>query len=209
MVKIKLRYSINLHKIATILYIIWLMRLYGNFTLGPMVYLSLHGTYIIIWFIKEISFPDASWEREVGLAKSALVFLVLGPFGYWIAPYLVISRHETPAYAIIAASISMQCIGIFLHFCSDCQKYFTLKYNPGLITEGLFSKSRNCNYLGEILIYMSFGLLSEHWLPVTIVGCFSVFLYYPGMKKKDASLSRYKEFAKYKQVTGILLPKVF
>ncbi len=207
--KIKLRYSINAHKITTVFYIVLLMHYYENYSLGPMVYLSLHGTYIMIWFIKEISFPDASWEREVGLIKSALVFLLLGPFGYWIAPYLIITRYQTPAYFIIAISISMQCFGVFLHFCADCQKYFTLKYKPGLITEGLFSRSRNCNYLGEILIYTSFALLSEHWLPVIIVGLFSVLLYYPGMKKKDASLARYEGFKKYQQNTGILIPKVF
>lgn len=206
---IKLRYSINAHKITTVVYIVLLMYHYGNYTIGPYIYLSLHGTYVAIWFLKEISFPDASWEREVSLTKSVLVTLALGPFGYWVSPFLLISSHHTPTCPTIAVSVSMQCFGVFLHFCADCQKYYTLKYKPGLITEGMFARSRNCNYLGEILIYMSFSMLSEHWLPVIIVCLFSMFLYYPGMRQKDGSLSRYPEFSRYKKESGILFPKVF
>ncbi len=205
---LKLRYPINAHKLTTVFYLLWLMNHYENFTIGPMLYFSLHGTYIVIWFCKELSFPDSSWEREVSLRQSLMVFLLLGPMGYWISPYILISRHLTPSNLTMTVAVSMQCFGVFLHFCADCQKFFTLKYKPGLITEGLFAKSRNCNYLGEILIYLAFGLLSEHWLSVIIVALFSVFLYYPGMKKKDASLSRYPAFAAYKQRTGILFPKI-
>ena len=42
----------------------------------------------------------------------------------------------------------------------------------GLIEDGLFEYTRNPNYLGEILIYLSFGVLSWHWMPfcVLVVG---------------------------------------
>ena len=204
-----MRYSINAHKATTILFLVYLMHYYDNFTIGPYVYLSLHGTYVVVWFFKELSFPDATWDREISIKLSIALFLILGPVGYWISPYMLISSRHRPHNMTIATSISMQIVGIFLHFCSDCQKFFTLKYKGGLITEGLFSRSRNCNYLGEILIYLSFALLCEHWLPILIVFVFSVLLYYPGMKRKDKSLSRYPGFEKYKQKTGILLPMLF
>ena len=208
-IDMKMRYSINLHKGATIIFVLFLMYYFENYTIGPYVYFSLHGTYVVIWFFKEISFPDATWDKEIGIIKSIVLFSVLGPCGYWISPYILISSRHRPYNITIAVAISMQLLGIFLHFCSDCQKYFTLKYKRRLISEGLFSRSRNCNYLGEILIYLSFALLPEHWLPIIIVFCFSVFLYYPGMKRKDESLSRYPEFKRYKEQTGILLPKLF
>lgn len=206
---LKMRYSINAHKAATIAFLVFMMNHYENFTLGPYIYLALHGTYVIVWFFKEISFPDATWDKEISVTMSVILFSVLGPFGYWISPYLLISTRQRPHNLTIAVSVAVQMIGVFLHFCSDCQKYFTLKYRSGLITEGLFSKSRNSNYLGEIFIYSSFALLSEHWLPIIIVFGFSVMLYYPAMKRKDQSLSRYPEFNKYKEKTGILLPKFF
>ena len=42
---------------------------------------------------------------------------------------------------------------------SDCQKYFTLKYKRGLITEGNLSRTRNPNYLGEMMLYSAFVFL--------------------------------------------------
>ena len=44
-----------------------------------------------------------------------------------------------------------------LHHTADVQKYFVLRAKRGLITDGLFSRSRNPNYLGEMFIYGSFA----------------------------------------------------
>ncbi|MEM8777708.1 MAG: DUF1295 domain-containing protein, partial [Cyanobacteria bacterium P01_G01_bin.49] len=112
-------------------------------------------------------------------------------------------------FFLIAIAIFMNLFGIFLHYGSDAQKYYTLKYHSGLITEGFFARCRNPNYLGEILTYTSFAILSQHWLPFVIVGLFIATLFVPRMKKKDQSLSRYPEFESYKKVSGLILPKLW
>ena len=86
----------------------------------------------------------------------------------------------------IAVVIFLFGIGVFLHFSSDMQKYTALKLNPGqLITDGLFQKSRNMNYVGEFFIYLSFALLSMHWLPIFILAVFISIVWVPNMIKKD------------------------
>jgi steroid 5-alpha reductase family enzyme len=109
----------------------------------------------------------------------------------------------------VAIVISLNTLGVFLHFVSDAQKYYTLKYRQGLITEGLFERCRNTNYLGEILIYASFAMLSQHWLPFLVLGSFISMLFIPNMLRKDQSLSRYPEFADYKCRSGLLFPSLF
>jgi steroid 5-alpha reductase family enzyme len=109
----------------------------------------------------------------------------------------------------LAAAVFLNLLGVFLHYTSDAQKYFTLKYQPGLITEGFFARCRNTNYLGELLIYSSFALLSLHWLPYLILAVFAIGVFLPGMRKKDQSLSRYPEFEQYQLQSGFLLPKLF
>jgi steroid 5-alpha reductase family enzyme len=105
---------------------------------------------------------------------------------------------------LISATIFFFGIGVFLHFSSDMQKHTALKLNPGkLITDGLFKKSRNMNYVGEFLIYLSFSLLSMHWLPILVLAVFILLVWVPNMIKKDKSLSRYQEFSKYKTTTRI------
>jgi protein-S-isoprenylcysteine O-methyltransferase Ste14 len=128
---------------------------------------------------------------------------------YWVAPFILISSGAVPTGALISAAIATNITGVFLHFGSDAQKYFTLKYRKGLITEGFFSRSRNPNYLGEILIYLGFAMLAQHWLPFVVLGVFATLVFIPNMLKKDQSLSRYPEFAAYKAQSGLLLPKLF
>ncbi|MEO5583717.1 MAG: DUF1295 domain-containing protein [Saprospiraceae bacterium] len=53
---------------------------------------------------------------------------------------------------------------IVLMMTSEAQKYYTLKYHLDLINEGLFTKTRNPNYLGEMMIYAPYALMARHWL---------------------------------------------
>ncbi|MBD2663553.1 methyltransferase family protein [Richelia sinica] len=200
----KIKYAINLSKGLTWFFILGLMFIYHNFTLGPWVYLALHGTYGILWLLKDQLSPDKQWEQEVSIPQMIFIFLIVSL--YWVAPFILISSGTVPPIPLIAVAISLNIFGVFLHFASDTQKFYTLKYQPGLITEGFFARCRNTNYLGEILIYTSFALLTQHWLPFLILGGFFTFIFLPNMRKKDQSLSRYSEFDDYKNNSGFLFP---
>ena len=203
----KVKYSINLHKFLTFLVVLSLMAFYDNFTLAAWVYLALHGTYGIMWLIKDSLYPDRQWEQEVPVATGILTFMLVSL--YWVAPFILISSGVQPSLPLTSAAIAINIMGVFLHYGSDAQKYFTLKYKKRLITEGFFSRSRNPNYLGEILIYLSFAMLAQHWLPFLILGILAAIIFVPNMLKKDKSLARYPEFAAYKERSGLLLPKLF
>ena len=203
----KVKYPINLHKSLTFVVVLSLMAFYDNFTLAAWVYLALHGTYGIMWLIKDSLYPDQQWEQEVPVATGIIAFMPISL--YWVAPFILISSGVQPSVPLISAAITINITGVFLHYGSDAQKYFTLKYKKGLITEGFFSRSRNPNYLGEILIYLSFAMLAQHWLPFLILGIFAAIIFVPNMLKKDKSLARYPEFAAYKERSGLLLPKLF
>ena len=106
--------------------------------------------------------------------------------------------------------ISMYIFGIFLHFTSDMQKFIQLKYNPNnLITNVMFSRIRNINYLGELLIYLGFSLLAMHWIPIIALLIFIAIIWIPNMFKKDKSLSRYNNFADYQHNTNRLFPFIW
>ena len=70
----------------------------------------------------------------------------------------------------------------------------------------LWSRCRNPNYFGELLIYLGFGLLAMHWITLAVIAAFVVFYWLPQMRKKDRSLSRYPEFAAYNQRTTLFSP---
>lgn len=200
-----LKHPINLHKGTTAFFVSGLMLYYSNFSQGAWLYLALHGSYGFLWLLKSRIFPDKQWEQNVSVWYGLFVFLVLGL--YWIAPWVLISNYYDPPPHIQACAVALNVCGTMLHFSSDAQKYFTLKFKPGLITEGFFSRCRNTNYAGELMIYIGFALLSGSWIGFMGITAFFVGAFIPNMIKKDKSLSRYPEFAAYQQNTGLLFPK--
>jgi steroid 5-alpha reductase family enzyme len=202
----ELRQVINLHKGLTGPVVAGLMAVYGNGSLGAWIYLALHGTYGLLWLLKDRIFPDRQWQQVIGWPTALGGFVVLGL--YWLAPFLLISSGVVPPPPLVAAAVALNILGVFLHYGSDAQKHFTLQYHKGLISEGFFSRCRNTNYLGEILIYLSFALLAMHWLPYVVLAGFIVGIFLPNMRSKDASLSRYPEFAAYRERAGLLLPRL-
>ena len=201
----KLNQLINLHKGMTAFVVLGLMFFYNNFTIAPLVYLALHGTYGLLWLLKEKIFPDPYFKEQINFLTSVTGFIFLG--SYWIAPYILISSSKSVPDFIIAASISINITGVFLHFASDTQKYFSLKFKKDLIKDGFFKNVRNTNYLGEILIYLSFAMLSMSLIPFAILAIFFFVVFLPRMIKKDNALTKYASFEDYKKKTGLILPK--
>jgi len=154
--------------------------------------------------LKDQIFPDRQWEQDVSVGYAFFVFLALGL--YWVAPWILISRHQDPAPGIMSAAVALNMFGVMLHFGSDAQKYFTLQYKHGLITEGFFARCRNTNYLGELMIYVGFALLANHWMGFIGIMVFFLGAFLPNMLKKEKSLSRYPQFESYKEETGFLWP---
>lgn len=204
------KFYIDTHKGITFLVILGMMAGFGQWQNDTAwVYLALHGTYGILWVTKSRIFPDRKWEEPVSLLRGVGYYWG-GMTLYWIAPYLLTSRGVQAPPWFLGAAISICILGIFLHYTSDMQKYTQLKYDPGnLITDGLMRRTRSINYFGELLIYGAFALLAMHWLPFAILGLAVAVEWLPNMRRKDASLARYPEFAEYKQKTRRFVPFLY
>ena len=89
---------------------------------------------------------------------------------------------------------------------ADAQKFFTLRAQPGLITDGMFRYIRHPNYLGEMLVYGSFALMVWHWLPWLVLAIVWICVFAVNMVMKEASLSRYPGWGEYRRRSWWLLP---
>ena len=210
---LKLAWVINFQKTGTFFYILLLMNYYQNYSVAACVYLALHGMYGFCWMLKHFAFPDQSWEKKVTIGGGLMAFvLVLGL--YWVFPYLLISGILGPdqkmaSLAVLTAAISLHTLGVVIMMTADCQKYFTLKHHQGLIREGLFKYIRHPNYLGEIMLYASYAMIVQHWIPWTILAWVWIGVFLVNILQKEASISRYPEWADYKKQSGMLIPKLF
>ncbi len=205
----KQKHFINAHKGATFFFVLALIAGYRQWD-NPTawVYLALHGSYGFLWVLKSRIFPDKQWEQPASVGYGLYIWSGLSL--YWVAPWILVSRGVHAPGWLLGLCVLLYAFGVFAHFSSDMQKYVQLHLNPGhLITDGFFAYSRNMNYFGELLIYLSFALLPMHWLPVGILALLVILGWMPYMRRKEASLARYPEFAEYRRRVRKFIPFVW
>ncbi len=208
---IKLSWVINWQKGLTFFWVLGLIYWYNDTSPQALTYLALHGSYGFCWLLKDMVFPDPSWQTKVTFGGAFLsVLLVLGP--YWLIPFVLIADWPsnmvgaTTEWLIVAAIIHT--LGIAIMLSADAQKYYTLSVKRGLITTGMFKLIRHPNYLGEIMIYSAYAIIVWHWLPWMMLISIWSLLFFTNIKVKEHSMSRYPEWNEYTKKTGLILPKL-
>lgn len=206
----KFSWIINFQKAGTFIFFGFLIWYYQNDSIAAWVYLAMHGSYGLVWIIKDLTFPDPSWQKKITFAGGLVAFFgVL--FWYWVIGWLLISGVAEPEYPVadtvwFCFCISLCILGSVIMMVADAQKYYTLKYNKGLITDGIHKYIRHPNYLGEMMIYASFALMVLHWLPFLVLALVWGLVFVPNMVAKEKSLSRYPQWQEYKKHSGWVLP---
>jgi steroid 5-alpha reductase family enzyme len=205
----KQKYFIDSHKGATAFFVLFLMMIYNQWE-NPTawLYLALHGTYGLLWVLKSRIFPDQAWEQKTGWGYGLVIWGGLSL--YWIAPWMLTALNiQAPGWYMALCTAIYAC-GVFFHFASDMQKFTAIKLRPdNLIEDGLFARTRNPNYFGELLIYGGFGLLAMHWLPVIVLLAWVIIYWLPRMRRKDAALARLPGFHEYKRRSRLFIPFIF
>ena len=92
---------------------------------------------------------------------------------------------------------------------TDGQKYFVLRERKGLITDGFFALSRNCNFLGDFMVYASFNVIAQSKLVWGVYLFIWTTVCVGRILAKDYSLSKKEGWEQYSQKTWILFPKFF
>jgi len=203
---------INVHKGATFLFLGFCLWYYRAIGAPELTYFALHGSYGIVWLIKDLAFPDVKWQVCITYAGCLSTSLfVLWP--YWFIGWLLLSGCVVPTYPTrepiwLAGCITLSVTGVSIMIAADAQKFFTLRERRQLITDGMHRYIRHPNYLGEMMIYGSFALVVLHWIPAVILAYiwFGVFL--PNMIMKEVSLARYPEWNAYRARSWWLIPGV-
>lgn len=212
----RLSWVINLQKAGTFLFLGLLMLYYSKRhpeanSMSAWIYLALHGSYGLAWLLKDLAFPDPAWQRRATLAGGCVT--LLGLIAYWSFGWLLISGRSAPVYPWpeplwYALCITVCILGCALMIAADAQKYFTLRVQRGLITDGVHRYVRHPNYLGEMMVYGSFALMVWHWWPWVVLTFIWVTVFATNMVMKEVSLSRYPDWQDYRRRSWWLLPGV-
>ena len=208
----KFSWVINFQKAGTFVFLLGLLAWYGNATTAIWIYIAMQGSYGLVWILKDTAFPDPAWQHRITIAGGVMAFAaVLG--WYWAFGWLLVSGTAQPNYPLpdnvwFCLCISLCIVGCAIMIAADAQKYFTLRERRGLITDGMHRFVRHPNYLGEMMIYGSFAMMVWHWLPFLVLAWVWIGLFAVNMLMKEASMSRYPEWAEYKARTAWLIPRL-
>jgi len=210
---------VNLQKVGMPFYLSFLMWYYGNFSVQMVVYACLHGLYGLLWYLKHLLFRDKVFDEKCTFSCALVCWLfILGP--YMVPAWLIASGISqlvlTPAWLYFW--VAFYAVGVTLTFGSDYQKNTTLaqvfrnperlKKKDYLISEGFFRRTRNPNFLGEMMIYLTFAAICGHWIAYAIVLWSWVSILALRMFQKEMSLMLKPGYALYSQESWILLPKI-
>jgi hypothetical protein len=204
---LKFAWVINAQKGGTLLYVLALMAFFDVWSTTAWTYAALHGSYGLVWLLKDRVFPDPNWEVRVTFGGALASWaLVLGP--YWIAPTLIVLQQREASPATLGGATLLYVVGVVVMVGADAQKYFVLKARKGLITDGFFARVRHPNYLGEMLLYASFAVVAGHWAPWLVLAFVWSLVFLPNMLRKEASMARHPGWDAYKARSGLLLPRL-
>jgi hypothetical protein len=213
----KLATIINLQKGGSFPFMACLIAYYAGQTPAATspaawLYLAMHGAYGLTWLIKDLAFPDPNWQR-----RSTWGSCIAGVWGlglYWLAGWLLISGTVQPDYPLpdnawFSLCVSLCILGCVVMMAADVQKYVALQHRKGLITTGMFRWIRHPNYLGEMMVYGSLAMMAWHWIPALVLAYYWGTMFSCNMAMKEASMSRYPEWAEYKKRSWWLVPFLF
>src|SRR5262245_24389787 len=209
----KLAWVINFQKLGTLPILAGSIAWYHNTRIAAWIYLAMHGASCLVWLIKDRAFPDPNFQKRITIGAGVASFVsVLG--WYWVFGWLLISGvsravYPLPEYAWFGFCISICILGNVLMIASYAQKYFTLRVQRTLITDGMYRFIRHPNYLGEMMVYGSFALMVWHWIPFVVLAWVWGGMFAVNITLTEASLSRYPEFAQYRKHSWWLLPPLF
>ena len=146
------------------------------------------------------------------VALMAFFFNTVNTFlhGYWFFLLDInydISWFTEPVFII---GLFVFLLGMYINMHSDNILMRLARESDGykIPNKGLYKYISSPNYLGEILIYLSFAILSMSFIPLVILALFFSIVFLPRMIKKDKSLSKYDSFDEYKKKSGLILPKL-
>jgi protein-S-isoprenylcysteine O-methyltransferase Ste14 len=208
----KLSWIVNAQKGGMLPFLLGLAWWTGNDSAAAWTYLALHGGYGVIWVMKDLAFPDPRWQRRTTIAGG--IASVVGVLGWYSAFGWLMFTRPTPAYPLaepiwLALCTLLCLVGVSMMIAADAQKTFTLRARPGLVTDGMFRYVRHPNYAGEMLVYASFALLVQHWLPWLVLAAVWGLLFLPSLAAKERRMARHAGWAEYRARTWWLVPGLF
>ncbi|RUS95903.1 hypothetical protein DSM106972_089160 [Dulcicalothrix desertica PCC 7102] len=202
--------AINVAKVFTIVLLVAFSFIYGVHDMRQVIYLCLHISYCLWWLLEQWLFPQRCqmFSEQVGIIGFIFSLLFVGVL-YALPGYLAFTNQVPLSMTAVGIALPLFIFGTLINTAADVQKLTAKQYNAGLVRDNIWRLSRNINYFGDLLRYLSFsivaGSLWAYIVPATITA-----LYLQRISQKEQSMSsKYPEYTEYQQSSARLIPFIW
>lgn len=203
--------AINVAKTVTILCLIAFALIYGINGERQIIYLCLHISYCLWWLVEQWLFPlrrQQIFTEKAGIPTLIAVILFVGVF-YSLPGYFAFTNPNPISYGTIAIALPLYIFGSLINTGADIQKMVAKNLEGGLVKDGIWRYVRHINYLGDLMRYTSFSVVSGVVWAFILPGIIAL-LYLQRISDKEKAMSaKYSEFAAYQQNSTRLLPWIW
>ncbi|QSJ19428.1 DUF1295 domain-containing protein [Nostoc sp. UHCC 0702] len=202
--------AINTAKVLTIICLVVLAVVFGIKDLRQVIYLCLHIGYCVWWLIEQWFYPQRRqiFNEPIGVSQFIFTLLLVGVF-YALPGYLAFTNPVPLSITATAIALPLYIFGTLINATADVQKLTAKQYGAGLVSDGIWRFSRNINYFGDLLRYLSFSVVAGSPWAYLVPGIV-LLASLQRMSQKDQSMpSKYPDYTEYQQSSSRLIPFVW
>lgn len=202
--------AINTAKVLTIICLIGCGVVFGIHDFRQVLYLCLHISYCTWWLLEQWFYPQRRqlFNEPIGLIGFILALLFVGIF-YAMPGYLAFTNPTPIALTTVSIALPLYIFGTLINATADVQKMTAKQYQQGLVKDNIWRFSRNINYFGDILRYLSFSVVAGSIWAYLVPSSIAI-LYIQRMLQKEKEMAvKYPEYAEYQRSTARFIPFIW
>lgn len=199
--------AINAAKVLTVVCLVIYTIVFGISDSRQVIYLCLHVSYCLWWLLEQWLFPARRqiFNEPVGISQFISALVYVGVF-YSLPGYLAFTNPTSISVIATAIAIPLYIFGTLINTTADVQKLTAKQYGADLVQDGVWRFSRNVNYFGDLLRYLSFSVVAGSLWAYLVPGTIAL-LYLQRISQKEQTMSdKYSEYAAYQQSSSRLIP---
>ena len=128
---------------------------------------------------------------------------------YALPGYLAFINLNPITYSSIVVALPLYIFGSLINTAADVQKMTAKSMGASLVNDGIWRSVRHVNYLGDLMRYTSFSVISGSLWAFLLPGAIFL-LYLQRIAQKEQSMTdRYPGFTAYQQNSTRLFPWIW
>lgn len=202
--------AVNIAKAITVLCLVGCALVFGIRDMRQVLYLCLHISYGIWWQLEQWIYPQRRQMYNDPINSLSFIFVILSVGIFYALPgYLAFTNPLPLSVAAASIALPLYIFGSLINTSADVQKLTAKQFGSGLVKDNIWRFSRNINYFGDLLRYISFCVVAGSPWAYLVPG-YIAFFYTVRMRQKEQGMAeKYAEYADYQRSTSRFIPFVW